>query len=189
MKKLMVLVITGVLMFNLAGPVLAVEEDGNLLKPTNSKLELQEEKRAEREQRLEERQAEKAARLETRQEFADELDQLNTLQRENLSLRIDINSAHQQIRNLLLAAPDHENQEAVQAVREVRQELSGVNQELRDLQAQLKEERQEFRDALKNDLIPEAQSHMANMLQTKESINAKLRIKIDLLQRIITILS
>jgi len=182
MKKVMAVLLMGLLMFSLAGTVLALEEQ-------QTASTSQEERRLERELRQEDRETARAAKLELRREFSDELDQLNVLQRDNLAIRIEINKAHQQVRNLILAALEDENKEALEAAREAKQELVSVNKEIGALHEQLKVERQGFKDALKNNSISEAQSHLDNMLETKESINAKLRIKIDLLQGIITILS
>lgn len=189
MKKVMAGILTGLLILTLAGNVYAVDQNLNQAQIKENRMLMQEEKRLAREQRLQEREEARLAKLNMLKEFSDELDQLSLLQRENLTLRIEISSSHQQIRNLLLAAIENGDEEALTAAREVRQELQVINEEMKALHTQLSDERQGFREAMKNKNMPEAQNHIDNMLRLKASINEQNKIKIDLLQRIITILS
>lgn len=189
MRKCMAIIVAGLLMFVLTGSAMAVDDEVFLTDTTNVRAQMQEEKKLELEQRQAEREAARIAKLNKLKEFNDELDQISALQRERLSLRIEVNESHQQIRSLLITALENQDEEALQEAREVRQELDSLNEEIRAMHEELQENRQGFREALQNDDISQAQVNIDNMIQISGNINSKDREKLDILQRIIAILS
>lgn len=189
MRKCMAVLLAGLLMFVLTGNAMAVEDDVLLTETKNMRAQIQAEKNLEREQRQAEREAERIAKLDKLKEFNDELDQISAYKRERLSLRIEINQAHQEIRHLIITVLENQDKEVLQEAREVRQELEGLSEEIRALHEEFQVNRQGFRESLINDDIPQAQAYVDNMIQISGDINSLIMEKLDILQRIIVILS
>lgn len=176
MKKLLVLLIVGVLSISsighsFANEVLPQEVAGKeeILSPLIEK--------------------EKGYRLEVLKEFQDEIHQVNELRMTGLQLRISVIGAKDEILDLYIEASENEEIEKLQSAQEIREKIKLVNEEIQSLRQEIKTARENFRGAIKNKDLDTAKVYIDQAIALKASINAKVEGKILLLQEIITILS
>lgn len=163
MKKLITLLLVGLMLFGTIGTVFATE--GTELR------------------------SEKAPRVQVIQEFKDELHQINALKIDRLNLRIDITENQDSIIDLYLVAREAGNQEAIEAAKELKQQIREVNEAIKNKHQTVVAEREAFRAAIKNNSTETAQIHLNNIIELKNDINSLLEDKIALLDEIIEVLS
>ena len=171
MKKIITLLMVGLLLFGGSGAVFAQEAEMFEEMP------------------LVQEEGDSGIKYEALKEFQDEFHQLNQLHIEHLQLKEEIVAKHDSIIDLYIEARENGDKEALNATREVRKELNAVNQEIRGLADQLKAESQSFREDAKNEDFEAAEEHMMNRISIAESIIDLQQEKIDLLESIIEILS
>lgn len=169
MKKLVSLLLVGLMLIGGTGAVFA-QESGN----SNEILLLEEEN-------------ERIGKFFVLKEFQNEIHKINELRKERLQLRIDIIDKHDAILDLYIEARENRDKEALEAAKEVRKELTVLNQEITDLSDQAKTERQRFREEAKNGNVDAAREHANNGIALLEAINDKVESKIEVLETIIEI--
>lgn len=131
----------------------------------------------------------KRARLDKLAEFQGEIHRINDLRIERLQLRIQVIEKHDKILDLLIEAREENNLEALKEAREVRQQIKEINREIASLHQQAAGERKAFREAVKEGNIDKARTHLNNVIDLLKKINSNIEEKIDLLDKIIEILS
>ncbi|EOD00217.1 hypothetical protein [Caldisalinibacter kiritimatiensis] len=175
MKKLLTILMVGLLVFASVGTAFAEEPD--LTSRTQLSLEQMQQMR------------EAGQRYKALKEFKDEIHQINELRIERLELKTQQIEKNDSIIDLYISAREEGNKEALLEAREARKQIKEINKEISELHKQLKEERKAFREDVKNDNFDEAREHINKVISIKEQINSKVEAKLGLLDQIIEILS
>ena len=135
---------------------------------------------------LEEGQDLKTDRL---KEFAEEIHQINVLRIERNQLRIQVIEKQDQLFDLFIKARETGDKEVLEAAKEERKQIKGINDEIKVLHEQAAATRKAFREALKNNDKETANTDIEKLIDIHSSINDKKEDKIEVLDKIIDILS
>jgi hypothetical protein len=169
MKKVLSMILVGLMVFGIIGSVLAEEAEDDLLvnseKPNGGR------------------------RFQLLKEFQDEIHQINALRIEILHLRSQVVEKHDAILDLYIEARENGDIEAIKATREVKQKINGINGEIKVIVEQIAAEKKAFREEVKNRNIEAAREHVNNIISLKTTAITKMEDKIELLDKIIDILS
>ncbi|NPV44741.1 MAG: hypothetical protein HPY70_12335 [Firmicutes bacterium] len=169
MKKVLSMILVGLMVFGIIGSVLAEEAEDDLLvnseKPNGGR------------------------RFQLLKEFQDEIHQINALRIEILHLRSQVVEKHDTILDLYIEAWEKRDVEALKAAREVKQKINGINGEIKIIVEQIAAEKKAFREEVKNRNIEVAREHVNNIISLKTTAITKMEEKIELLDEIIDILS
>lgn len=178
MKKIITLLLAGLIML---GGTIAVfaEEPGDMLKDT-----LQE-------SLLEEGRDLRLAKLEAGKlkEFSDEIHRINELRIERNELGIQVIERQDRLVDLMLAAREAGNKEALKAAKEERAQLKDLKAEIKALHEQAAAARKAFREAVKSSDMETAHSELEKLINAHSSINDKKESKVQVLDKLIDILS
>lgn len=169
MKKILSMILVGLMVFGIIGSVLAEELEDDLL--VNSE------------------EANNGKRFQLLKEFRDEIHQINALRIEILHLRSQVVEKHDAILDLYIEARENGDIEAIKATREVKQKINGINGEIKVIVEQIAAEKEAFREEVKNRNIEAAREHVNNIISLKTTAITKMEDKIELLDKIIDILS
>jgi hypothetical protein len=122
-------------------------------------------------------------------EFQDELHKIDALRVERLGLKTQIVQKDDRILDLMLAARESGNKDALKQAREVRKQIHAADQEQQGKWEAMRAEVKAFRQAVKDRNQEQAQAHIDSAIAIFGEINAKLGAKAGLLDQIIDILS
>ena len=172
MKKLLTVLLVGLMLFGGAGAAFAQDLENGL-----------------GDQILDEENNLPGFRFDALKEFQDEIHKINELRIERLQLRIEVIENNDTILDLYIEAREAGDKESLEAAMEVKQEIGPINDEIRNLYNEVSTERQAFNEELKNKNIEAAKEHLDNIIDLLDSINDLTDSKIDLLEKIIDILS
>ena len=172
MKKLLTVLLVGLMLFGGAGAAFAQDLENGL-----------------GDQILDEENNLPGFRFDALKEFQDEIHKINELRIERLQLRIEVIEKHDTILDLYIEAREAGDVEALEAAKEVKQEIGVINEEIKNLYSEVSAEKQAFHAELKNKNIEAAKEHLDNITDLFDTINDLTDSKIDLLEQIIEILS
>ena len=94
-----------------------------------------------------------------------------------------------QLVDLYIEARENGNREALMAAKEERNQIEGIHDEIKALHEQAAATRKAFREAVKNNDKETANAEIENLVDIHSSINDKIEEKIEVLNKIIDILS
>lgn len=184
MKKIITMLLVGLMMFGSFGAVFAEEP---VDAPVNVSLgERQHVKvflKDELKQELMER------RYSLLKEFTDEIHQINNIRIERNQLQIQVIEKQDQLLDLYIAARESGNKEALQAAKEERSKIKAIHEEIRALHEEAKATREALREAKKNNDTEAIKECIDDLIEIHTSINNKIREKVGVLESIINILS
>lgn len=174
MKKIITMLLVGLMVLGSASAVYAEEPQDTLM-----------------ESLLEEGQDVRTGKLGMRKlnEFTDEIHQINDLRIERNQLRIQVIEKQDQLIDLFIEAKETGDKEALGAAKEERAQIKAINEEIKVLHEQAATTRKAFREALKNNDLETANAEIEKLINTHNSINDKKEDKIEVLDKIIDILS
>ncbi len=178
MKKIITLLLVGLMM--LGGTIATyAEEPADTLKDTLM------------ESLLEEGQGSRADRLKAGKlkEFSDEIHRINDLRIERNQLRIQVIERQDKLVDLLIAAREAGDKEALKAAKEERAQLKPLKDEIKVLHEQAAAARKAFREAVKSGDTGTAHSELEKLINAHSSINDKKESKLQVLDKLIDILS
>lgn len=167
MKKLLTVLLVGLMVFGSIGSVFANEGFGE-----DEILE----------QKLE------GFRFKGLKEFKEERHVINDLRIERLKLRIEVIEINDEIADLVLEAVEEKNIEALKEAKAVREEVKVINEELKGLHNSIKTEKSLFKEAMSNKDLGTAKTHLDNIIELLKELNQKIENRIELLDVIIKIL-
>ncbi len=122
-------------------------------------------------------------------EFVEEIHAINDLRVEKNQLRAQVVEKNDQIIDLVIAAKEAGDIEAVKAVRAEREKLKSVNAEIKAMHEQAEAARKAFREALKAGDSETAGAELEKLTNAHSSINDMTESKLQILDNIIDILS
>ncbi|MDK2823892.1 MAG: hypothetical protein PWQ67_487 [Clostridia bacterium] len=122
-------------------------------------------------------------------EFTDEIHTINGLRMERNTLQNEVIQKHDAILDLYIVARESGDKEALTEAKKVREQIRDINGEIKGIREQIKEGRKVFREAVKNGNLEMAQEQVNSVINLMTMINEKVKVKINLLQDIIEILS
>ena len=128
-------------------------------------------------------------RLGFMEEFQEELHKRNDAKIERLELQQQIVEKKDQLLDLTLAASKGDNIEKLSELKEVKEQIQAVNNDIKDLHKLIKVEKTEFKKLVKNKKIDLAHNQANQLLSLGEKVNEKLQDKVELLDEMIAILS
>ncbi|KJS18832.1 MAG: hypothetical protein VR72_21800 [Clostridiaceae bacterium BRH_c20a] len=176
MKKVFTVLLMGLLLVNFGGSVFA--EEGQLINPEDQRA-----------QKMEQRMERRQIKLDIMKEFVDEIHTTNALKMERNTLRNQVIGKHDILIDLYIAAREADNQDALQEANASREQIKELNNEIGDIQKQINDARNAFRDEVQNGNIAVAQGHINSVIDLLTLQNGKIVGKIELLAHIIEILS
>lgn len=186
MKKLITVLLVGLMVFGSFSAVFAEEpndtEIGSFLdEGQQDKVDKAEMKALKEEQKLE--------KLSLAKEFIDEIHQINALRVERNELQIQVIEKHDQLLDLYIAARESGNKEALEAAKQERSKLNGINAQIEALHQQAQAAKETFKEELKKGNKEAAQAAIDRFIDIHTSINNKAEEKVEVLGAIVDILS
>lgn len=121
-------------------------------------------------------------------EFIQERHIINDLRVERLKLKIEVIEKNDKIADLVLEAIEEKNIEALKEAKAVREEVKVINEELKSLNNNLQSQKSLFKEAMSNKDLETAKAHLDNIIEMLKEVNQKIENKIELLDVIIKIL-
>lgn len=172
MKKIFAMVLVGLMILTFAGSVFAagLGEDLSVMS-------------------MEQTTENKGIRFNALKEFKDEIHQINSLRIEKLDLRTQVIEKQDQLLDLYIEARENADREALKEARDIKQQIKAVNEEMKSLYQQVKEERTAFKEDVKNGDLDAAEEHIDSVISLLELVNGKIQEKIELLDDIMDVLS
>jgi NACalpha-BTF3-like transcription factor len=174
MKKIITMLLVGLMVLGSASVVYAEEPQDTLKENLTKKV-----------------QDLKAGRLGMGKltEFTEEIHQINALRIERNQLRLQVIERQDQLVDLLINGSEAGNKEALEAAKLERAQIKVINKEIKVLHEQAASTRKTFREAVKNNDLETANAAMETLLNIYNSINDKKTDKVEVLDKIIDILS
>lgn len=163
MKKVIVMLLVGLMVLS-SFSVLYAEEPASPVVQTTTKLELL-------------------------KAFNAEIHQINAVRTERNLLQNQVIEKQDKLADLIVAAKENKNKEALTAVKEQKKQLKAINDEIKALHEQAAAAHKAFREALKNKDEAAARQQITSCISLNASINAKIQQKAQILDTIINLLS
>ena len=118
----------------------------------------------------------------------DQIHQINKLKEDRLDLSKQMVEKRDQLVDLLLAAKQSGNKDEMKQAKTVKQQLKSLNQDIKNLLKDGQNERKALKQAVKNN-SGAGTDQFNQLISTNQQINAKMKEKIDQLNKLITIFS
>ncbi|HYE83425.1 MAG TPA: hypothetical protein VEG39_14810 [Clostridia bacterium] len=122
-------------------------------------------------------------------EFTEEVHQINALRVEAHQLKIQLIEKQDKLFDLFAEAKEAENKEVFKAAKEERKQIKAVNDEMKALHEQAVTARKAFKEALKNNDKETAGAELEKFINSHETINDRQEDKVEILDKVIDILS
>ena len=123
-------------------------------------------------------------RLEVLGQYKDQIHQVNKLREDRLDLKKQLIDKKDQLLDLMLAAKNSGNKEAVKQAKAAKKQVKSLNGEMKTLLHEGKDERKALKEAVKKG---DASEQFTKVLATNEQINEKMKEKLAELDKMIEI--
>lgn len=122
-------------------------------------------------------------------QFNSEMQKVDQLEIDFLSLRQYEIQKQGQIRSLMFTALSNKNIEALKQARDLQKNIKPIEKAMKDLRKQITNETKEFRKACNNGNVEAARAHINQVINLMGQINAKFKEKLAIQDQIIQALS
>ncbi len=118
----------------------------------------------------------------------DQIHQINQIREDRLELRKQLVEKRDQLLDLVLAAKNSGNKEQLKQAKAIRPQIKSLNQEIKGLIKEDRNEKQSLKQALKNN-TGDGNNEFNQLISTQQQMNDKMQALMDQLDKMIAIFS